>query len=298
MIRYSSTRAELQQRISAVRSDWLSRAGDLTNAVVASGGHDGTPSAIWSEIRTVFVDIQFRKCAFCERDMAATPLGGSEQAVEHYRPKGATKPWRPDVTDGFWELVGGDLTDGNADGYYWLAWHEENYATSCAICNSRLKANYFPIFGEPGAATRTPRQLRSEKPALPYPIGDVDVDPETILTFEGILPIPASSTPAIRRRALVTIRFFALDTREELLYGRAQLILKHKICRTVRNDPQVGAIASASLAAMTLDAAPHAACMRAFDRLVTQDPVKADQLVETAKQYLISVGALGTPGTP
>jgi len=224
--------------------------------------------------------------------LAALPLGGSEQAVEHYRPKGKTKPWKPDVTDGFWRMVGNDLRDGNPDGYYWLTWHEENYATTCAICNSRLKASYFPIFGQPGVSPRSPRQLRSEKPALPFPIGDIDSDPESILTFDGILPVPADTDSITHRRALVTIRFFALDTREELLYDRAQLILQHKILRKVLNDPQIGTIASAMLAAMTSDAAPHASCMRAFDRLVAQDLTRADEIVDAAEQYLRSVGAL------
>ena len=172
MIRYASTRAELRARIETLESTWLSRADELTKSVVDFGGLDGAPKSIWSEIREVFVDLQWRKCAFCERAMSALPLGGSEQAVEHYRPKGGTKPWNPDVTEDFWTLVGDGLRDGNAAGYYWLAWHEENYATSCAICNSRLKANYFPIFGEPGNATRSPRQLRSEKPALPFSTWD------------------------------------------------------------------------------------------------------------------------------
>jgi hypothetical protein len=292
MIGYPFTRTELRDLIDAAQPDWRTKARELTDRVVAGGAFPKKGNDLWTEIRSVFVELQGRKCAFCERDMAALPFGGNEQPVEHFRPKGRTKPWKGEATEEFWALVGDDLGDGREGGYYWLAYHEENYVTSCATCNSRLKSDYFPIFGTPGNPTRSPRQLASEKPALIFPVGDFDDDPSELITFRGIVPVPASTDPHARRRALVTIRFFALDTREELLEQRALALRTFWIAMhgVSHPDPIVAQMAEAQLVFATSVRAPHTRCVRAFESLAASNLAEAQSQMTEIAAYLASRG--------
>lgn len=173
----------LHKLIDDGKPGWRVKARQYTAKVVEAGRFPSKGTAYWSEIRSVFVELHLRKCAFCERDMAALPFGGNEQAVEHYRPKGRTKTWSAEATEEFWAEVGDDLTDGRAEGYYWLAYNEENYVTACATCNSRLKADYLPIFGTPGNPMQSPLQRASEKPAIVFPIGDSTTIPRHCSPF-------------------------------------------------------------------------------------------------------------------
>lgn len=67
-----------------------------------------------------------QKCAYCERR-----LGHEGEPVEHFRPKG-----RVDSRD----------VQGNAGGYWWLAWTWENLLVSCVTCNSAgCKGNRFDL---------------------------------------------------------------------------------------------------------------------------------------------------------
>jgi hypothetical protein len=292
MIGYPLTRSELRALIDAAAPSWRTKARELTLDVVADGAFPSRGDDHWKLIRSVFVALQGRKCAFCERDMAALPFGGNEQAVEHFRPKGRTRPWSVAATDEFWTMLGDDLGDGRESGYYWLAYHEENYVTACATCNSRLKSDFFPIFGTPGNPTRSPRQLVSEKPALIFPVGDFDDDPSALITFRGIVPVPASTDPHAIRRALVTIRFFALDTREELLEQRALALRTYWIARhgALHPDPMVAQTSEAQLAFSLSARAPHTRCVRAFESLAALNPTEAQTLMTEITGYLLSRG--------
>ncbi|MCA9701486.1 MAG: hypothetical protein KC431_28460, partial [Myxococcales bacterium] len=143
---------------------------------------DDGPS--WSEVKPLFVRLQHDKCCYCERQLEADEDGrGPEHDVEHCRPKRPVKPW-PDAPEG--------VHDGASAGYYMLAYSLHNYCAACKTCNSKYKGSYFPIAGQRGRSNAVdPHKLDTrERPLLPYPIGDRDVDPEVLLTFEGIIPTP------------------------------------------------------------------------------------------------------------
>ena len=59
---------------------------------------------------------------------------------------------------------------------------------ACKTCNSRLKANFFPVAGRHSFTGTNPIQLnRRERPYLIYPLGDVDDDnAEDLIAFEGL----------------------------------------------------------------------------------------------------------------
>ena len=129
---------------------------------------------------------------------ARNPLQGLiEEDVEHFRPKTAVTPWTP-PTDIEAALAAEGVTivqpaDGSKErGYKFLAYHPFNYAVACKPCNTVLKANYFPIAGRRKAARRPPAR-GTERPFLIYPIGDLDNDPENLISWRGCHPQPVSA---------------------------------------------------------------------------------------------------------
>lgn len=254
MIRIPVDPAALIAAIDEISPKWRSKAETRTKKFRELGKYD-EKSAIWSEIKPVFRRLQHQKCAFCERLLAGEPHGAVEHDLEHYRPKGAAKPWsHPDIPAA-WH------GPGRQGGYYWLAYDPANYATACKVCNSSLKADHFPIEGPEGAVDQTPAELASERPLLPYPLGTIDQDPAEILTFTALVAVPVHADPDRRehRRGAVAVAFFALNAREELLRDRAVVICRifeafERIHSPRRpEDPAWGA---EDLALLTADAAP------------------------------------------
>lgn len=192
MIRYNISEDELLERINAEKSGWLKRAKERTDKFVLAKQYNES-SGIWREIKRVYMKLQHNKCAYCERRLADADNGGTiEHDVEHYRPKNTVPQWPSERIAEERDLnfnfeTGKELLKG----YYWLAYHAFNYCTSCKKCNSPLKKNYFPIAGSRGNPVETPKELNdTEKPFLIYPIGDLDEDPEDLITFNGVSPIP------------------------------------------------------------------------------------------------------------
>lgn len=141
MIRYPITKAKLTKDIG---QDWLDRAAERTKVFKQQGFYE-EKSSIWSEAKPVYMKLQGNgKCAYCERQMEETALGKVEQDVEHFRPKGNVKAWKPSksLTD-----AGIPFTPVPASGlgYYLLPYHPFNYAAACKPCNSTLKKDQFPI---------------------------------------------------------------------------------------------------------------------------------------------------------
>ena len=178
----------------------------------------------------------------------------------------------------------------SAKGYYLLAYHPRNYLASCKTCNSTLKSNCFPIAGRRNTRGGDPVRLASEKPLLPYPLGHVDDDPETIISFEGVSPVAVANRGHRRHRAEVTVAFFKLDVREELLRGRAGVI-SFMVLALRLSDSQLPAdrlLAEQSVNILIANNSPHAACARSFRRLYRSRPVRAMDLARLALTYLNS----------
>lgn len=296
MIRYPITLQELEQRIDAHRPGWLARAVAKTQHL-RTAGRFGDPDPIWSEIKTVFMELQHNKCAFCERQFASasSPGGTAELDVEHFRPKSAVADWPGGVAFSY--------STGRAHpfGYYWLAYHLLNYAVACKVCNSGLKGDHFPIAGRRGRSTQDPASLhRSEQPYLLYPIGDLDDDPQDVITFEGVNAKPVASGGWLRQRAEVTIAFFQLnrsattnDFREELFRERAEVIdqlLTH--LGTINSTRETKARKDEAMTTLKRRLrinSRHSSCANAFVELYRRDPSGARALGNAARAYLDSL---------
>lgn len=291
MIRYPILESQLRHRVETIRPGWLARAAVRTDSFRQANEYNES-SGIWSEIKSAYMDLQGFKCGFCERMLEKSRYGSVEHDVEHFRPKAKVKKWPSDSEkqergiDFHFQL--GDEAD---KGYYLLAYELENYLISCKTCNTRLKANYFPVSSIRSPTGDRSRDLDDEKPYLVYPIGARDVDPEKIITFRGILPIPVASKGHLRRRAEVTIRFFELDTREVLLEERAETILQLHLALSAVGHPDAltSRAASTTIDRMVDRRSPHASCARAFHDLWLTDNLLAREFAESSLAYLESV---------
>jgi len=311
MIRYNdgATLEELRTKIGAVDSRWLGKAQRRTTRFMREGKYDES-SGIWSDIKSVYMTLQFDKCAYCERHLTSGEHGGTiEHDVEHYRPKNTVPVWPHEAARNERRLnysfaTGTELQEG----YCWLAYHPLNYCTSCKKCNTPLKLNYFPIAAgrgrretsedDPNAQTGSVTDLNeAEKPYLIYPVGEIDENPEELITFVGITAIPKKRNGPRWRRARITIDFFELNGRSELRQQRAaQLVALDNalfklestdVTKSERDD------AKEDIKQLRHSSSPHAGCVRAACALYQKNPAKARELVAEARQLRRSLRSRG-----
>ena len=289
MIRYPITVMELEARIEDRIPGWLRRAHARTESLRAAGRYNEV-SAIWSEIKPVYMEIQFNKCAYCERRLegpdAGTTAGSSvtgriEHDVEHFRPKGAIDAW-PDESHPSYAGLSYPYPTGaaSAAGYYFLAYSLSNYAVACKTCNSELKGTYFPVAESRALSTDDPESLHAEMPYLIYPIGNIDDDPIRLIGFEGILPVPIGTSAHNRRRGQITIDLFLLHKRDTLRDERIEVIGHLFFALLIRDDTAKSekhlTLAAASVVALTASSARHCSCARSFVQLWESDRAKAE----------------------
>lgn len=285
MIRLPITEHALLDRIEIVHPGWSARARERTQQSRTAGEY-AEASSIWGEIKSVYMRLQSDKCAYCERLLSD---GSIEHDLEHYRPKRGVAAWPPLASDLSYPFPKGDPLP---EGYYLLAYHPLNYATVCKPCNTNFKSNYFPVAGSRVTRGATPADYSAEMPYLLYPIGDSDGDPEAILSFIGIVPVPnPAADKSQKRRARVVIDFFRLETREDLRRERAVALCSIDMChRALRSgavaDEADKKAASADLAHYISPSAPHANCARCFDRLYRVNPNEARAIAREARLYL------------
>jgi hypothetical protein len=231
----------------------------------------------------VFMDIQGGgKCCFCERKFESGVLGRYELDIEHFRPKGEIKAWKvpQSLLD---EGIPFTAPPAASHGYYLLAYHLLNLTVACKPCNSGLKKSYFPIGGTYDLHGDDPRQMGGEQPWLMYPIGDLDVDPEDVINFYGILPRSTS------QRGLVTIIFFGLDNaigRKQLMRDRARLIVC--LYPQLQMAQHSSVEAAAYVAKTCAESEPHTNCARSFVRLFQCDQAAAGRVANEANKYFVS----------
>jgi hypothetical protein len=289
MLRYRVTEAELRARVGEQKAGWLETAVLRTGHFKQVRKYDETEGS-WSQIKDVYVELQHNKCAYCERKLAHSMYGLIDHDVEHFRPKSRVTKWPPKKRNLKYTF---DVGDEWAEGYYELAYNLFNYATACKPCNTVLKGNYFPISGPRGPQSGDIVQLnKTERPFLIYPVGSIDVDPETLITFEGIMPIPVGKGTSVKaRRGRVTIDFFDLEGREDLREERAQIIdalfLMLELART-HPDASMRQHAHDSAVDAKHEAAAHASCARAFYALYERDYTRARLVWEAAHAFVRS----------
>jgi len=292
VIRYPLRPDVWRGMIDDASAGWLERAAARTDAFRAAGRFDES-SSIWSQVKRVYMEVQGFKCGFCERRLEKSRFGNVEHDIEHFRPKRLVEQW-PNEKVQIDRGVAFDFELGSdADpGYYLLPYNIENYLISCKTCNTALKSNAFPVAGPRTIAGDQPRALRGERPFLVYPLGTVDQDDaEDVIRFEGILPVPVATRGHRRRRAEVTIAFFALDSREVLLEERADAILALHVAMSCLDDARESTRAAATLLVERLISprSPHANCARSFHDLTLAEPARANAYAMAALDYLESI---------
>lgn len=280
MIAYRISYQALCQRVTAHKSSWLDRAAERTTAQVEQGYYQES-STIWSEIKPVFIALQFNKCAFCERQLEGVSVGLIEQDIEHFRPKGHINSWLSIDNN----IV--MTAPPNEGGYFKLPYHLFNYSASCKPCNSTLKRDYFPIAASYKLDGNDPAAMNDiERPYLIYPIGDIDNDPEELIQFNGISPFAANQDSHLNNRALVTIEFFKLDDRnkrKQLFKERAAIILA-LWGMLQSDDPQAALL----IQKYQHQSSSHANCARCFVRLYHNDLNQAEIFYNGATRFFLS----------
>jgi hypothetical protein len=290
MILYPITRADLETRVEAVKSGWLARAQTRTATFRAAGDYTES-SNIWSEIKDAFLDLQFDKCVYCERKLGGKAYNRKEYDIEHYRPKNAVKKWPGDAVKKARKLnYKFPLGDPTTRGYYLLPYNISNYTVSCTGCNSSLKSNYFPIAGPRIITSDDYTRLQNEEPYLLCPVGDLDADdPEDLITFEGFIPVPKRKRGKKYKRARITIDFFDLAMRDDLIRERSGVIVTLWLAHQTLNNPH-SSNEDKDTAQLIIDVAtsrksPHTNCARAFDGLCKEDPAKAQAYKQMAEPH-------------
>jgi hypothetical protein len=237
---------------------------------------------IWSDIKEVYKAVQHAKCVFCEQRLE----GAVTQDVEHFRPKAEVKPWTIPAKLAAWGIKVKQDDEGDAAlGYRFLAYQILNYAISCKNCNTVFKGNLFPITKTRKTEAKRPPAPTTEQNYLIYPISDIDDDPETLLDFEGFMPI-AKGAGFGQLRALVCIELFALDDqdkRKELIQDRAEAVESMYLnLRAIADDPDPVVVRTATRNRDRLlrDSQPHANCLRSFKRLFDRDRAAADKIYQ------------------
>ena len=276
----------LTAALDAHKPKWRRRAAAYTAELVRNGAYsDGNLAGVappnWSDVKPVFMAFQANKCAYCERQLETA----HELDVEHFRPKSQVTAWPGPPAP---------LANGRPDGYWWLAYDITNYCVACKPCNSGLKSDYFPIARAPGAADADVQALNAtEAPILIFPLGDQDADPESLIGWAGITPVPrAAAGTAEHLRAEATIAFFNLAGREMLDRQRANEVLVLWLFLEVETNPQ-RTTAERAHARVTVDrhlASPKKsmrACLNAFAEAARRDRVGVQALVDQL-QALVS----------
>ena len=281
------------------KKSWRDRAKTYTKKFRTNKEFIAKGAPDWGEIKEIYVVLQSAKCAYCEKYLEASErlananVGAVEQDVEHFRPKNSVKAWTPNVPLGF------PFGNGTPRGYYMLALDIWNYCVACKTCNTRYKADRFPIEGKAGR--RGDWKIKGlntgELPLLFYPLSPDDDDPEACISFTGYRPVVrATAAGRQQRRALATIRFFDLDVRENLLRQRSEVIVS--LYRALRDSVmekkgQRRADAERDVKRMLSDRSNHANCARAYRAAFVNDSKTAHRVLSgsTAAPGGVAVGA-------
>lgn len=283
MIRYATTLPGIEAAVDAIAPTWRGRAATRTANIIAAGKfNDDSP--IWSDIKRAYMALQNYKCIYCERKLE-TRLGAIDFDVEHFRPKSSVEVWPGRGRGPATSYAFGTGTAEPA-GYYWLAYDLLNYAASCKGCNSSLKSNCFPV-----AAARIPfpasvTDLAGEAPYLCYPLGSIDTDPATLISFTGTTAVPIGHSRFDRQRGQVIIDFFELNIRDTLHFERAQMIvLFGGALKSIAAG--TASVSDFALAArIRAPQYPHSLCLQSFHDTWQRDAAEGLRIYEKCQELV------------
>ncbi|MQW33440.1 hypothetical protein [Sinorhizobium meliloti] len=186
---------------------WSAEARCATLAVL--GGADASDfDEVWRDLKQRLMGLLHDKCWFCE-----SPVTRSDNAVDHFRPKGRVS----------------DATQPHT-GYRWLTFASANFRFACTFCNSRRvdvengtaggKADRFPLLDENARVYEVdPAALdfddlmatvRAERPAILDPCHYDDWRLLGCRREDGS-PCPTNDDPLTRERVIKSIEIFHLD---------------------------------------------------------------------------------------
>jgi hypothetical protein len=297
MIKIRISKRALLDRIAAAKPRWLANAKIRARRAVAAL-HVNEADGTWSAIKSVFIELQHHKCAYCESPLAQPSAGATDAMsvdydVDHFRPKNRVTPW---PTENVRRRRGGldyasRVRSGAKAGYVRFAFEPGNFLVACKVCNTGYKRDRFPIAGRPDTRLLGRMKLDAkERPMLLFPLGAGADDPEKFLAFLGPIPRARPSRGLARLRARTIIDFFELDTREDLLEARCHVVMllwpQLEIRRTSCGVSRMRARAFVSAA--RADRFPHAACVRSFVTLHEVDRRTARRVFEAARAYVTS----------
>lgn len=150
----------------SVPTDWLYAARAAAKEVSSATPEDRSRvidknQAVWKELKEKLRTLSHEKCWYCESIDVR-----SDNAVDHYRPKGNVKGAAPPH-----------------EGYWWLAFNWRNYRFACTFCNSWRtsattsggKHDYFPLWNEGARARSENDELDDELPLLLDPTNPIDI---------------------------------------------------------------------------------------------------------------------------
>jgi hypothetical protein len=187
---------------------WHQEAEAATRTVLQGDAVPREYDEIWRGLKASLAKLLHDKCWFCE-----TPITRSDNAVDHFRPKGR-------VSDAEREHVG----------YRWLAFERANFRYACTFCNSRRidvehgtsggKADRFPLLDEAVRVYEVDgmaldfedllKTVRGEQPAILDPC---DLEDWKLLGCmrENGHPCPASDDRVAISRVKISIEVYHLD---------------------------------------------------------------------------------------
>lgn len=154
--------------------DWEVRAAAATEALQNGEIEADDRSQIWRDLKDSLADTSYDRCWYCE-----TGIPRTDNAVDHYRPKGRVKGARLSE-DG--ESITPYVIEPEHLGYKWAAYELDNFRFSCQHCNEYRKnlrgtaggkSSYFPLVAEEHRAYEALDQ-DNELPALLDPCKVLD----------------------------------------------------------------------------------------------------------------------------
>lgn len=153
---------------------WEERAERATQLLLNGDRTADQLSQVWRDLKVTLFNASNRRCWYCE-----TTIARSDNAVDHYRPKGTIRGVK--LSDDGKRLEATNITPTHS-GYKWRAFSLENFRYSCDHCNEYRKNlegtaggkwNYFPLIQEDARAYEEPNE-ENEIPAILDPCKVLD----------------------------------------------------------------------------------------------------------------------------
>lgn len=290
MIRYPISSEALRAQIAQQFPGWLEKAAEMTRELPAHADNLTSKSFnkdMWGKIKTIYIQHQHEKCAYCESKLQGEAHASKVHEVEHFRPKTEVKPWPPKKPRFPLPEITWNTGSGSKQGYYLLAYEYRNYAIACTRCNSTLKESYFPIAGVRKVTSHF-ADLIEERPLLIFPFGMEDTDdPEDLISWYGPNAKPRyQEVDDLQkfRRTMTTIGFFGLNELDLEARRREMLQNLYPLFKLeTSSDAELSVFSRKRIEQFCSAKAEFSACARAFRKLYRDHQAEAEEIIKAMK---------------